>query len=185
MTSADRKPVVSKTFPTKNLSYQSITSSGFSKGVTRRRVFLRIGEPRRRSPPSLTLFGYFFDINSFACKARENRDRWHTCTTRRQFLQYCTASAPALALSQTDLLKSEKVRAQNNIVCMRQPYSPQTLHPGDTWHTRVLWPKPHQGRQKKKCHSDGRSTRPTKRSCSSRAARLLPVWCLVSSMSML
>jgi len=34
--------------------------------------------------------------------------------TRRQFLQYCTTSAPALGLSPTDLLKPEKARAEQN-----------------------------------------------------------------------
>jgi len=37
--------------------------------------------------------------------------------TRRQFLQYCTASAAALGLSQTDLLKLEEVLATPNTGC--------------------------------------------------------------------
>ena len=37
--------------------------------------------------------------------------------TRRQFLQYCTASAAALGLSQTDLLKLEKALAANTCGC--------------------------------------------------------------------
>jgi hydrogenase small subunit len=37
--------------------------------------------------------------------------------TRRQFLQYCTASAAALGLSQLDLLKLEKALAANVCGC--------------------------------------------------------------------